>query len=407
MQSVLLLLLFAALSPAQQTPPQPTRADLWKQDIGLVIQAIRQNHPSPAANVSAAEIDQEVAALGEKVAQLPDYGVAMELARITARIGDSNTLLTPFQTIAGMRAFPIRVRRFGNDWYVTEASARHVPLLGRRLTALQGLPIDAVLDLIKPFLAYDTDNWLAAMAPNFLISPEALAHIGLLTDRNAAAEYEFEDGNGIRQPVNVAVEAANLFPLARNARGIVPLSSRNRGLYYWFDYLEAERTLYIKYDVCAQDPTLPLRDFVREITQFAESRRPAKLVIDFRDNTGAGDITATELLLALLQSAQAGGALPQRTFGIISRSTFSNGALSAQLWKKAGAQLVGETAGGRPRHFGAVRLLVMPATRLILQVATREIPADDGNLDPDIAASITLGDYRFLRDTVLEAILAL
>ncbi|MBL8210943.1 MAG: hypothetical protein JNK87_09540 [Bryobacterales bacterium] len=406
MRAFLRLWVLVSLLPAQQTP-QPTRTDLWKQDLTLLIQAIRQNHPAPTANLSSAELDEEVAALGEKIAQLPDYGIVMEMARITARIGDSNTILTPFQSVVGMRAFPLRVRRFGSDWYVTDAVARHIPLLGRRLTAIQGLPVDAVLDLIRPFLAYETDNWLSAMGANFLISPEVLAHIGLLTDRTAAAEYEFEDGNGVRQPVNLTVEAGTLFSLARNARGIVPLSWRNRGLFYWFDYLEPERTLYIKYDVCAQDPALPLREFVREITQFAVPHRVTKLVVDFRDNIGGGDVTVTELLFSLLQQAQTAGTLPQRSFGIISRNTFANGSLSAQLWKKAGAQLVGETTGGRPHHFGAVRLLGLPASRLVLQVATREIPADDGNLDPDMPVSLTLGDYRFLRDTVLEAILTL
>jgi hypothetical protein len=70
---------------------------------------------------------------------------------------------------------------------------------------------------------------------------------------------------------------------------------------------------------------------------------------------------------------------------------------------------VGEPTGGKPNHFGEVKTLRLPRTKLEVSYSTKFFPQsfeDTPSLMPDVAVEISVADHQARRDPFLEAILS-
>ena len=190
-----------------------------------------------------------------------------------------------------------------------------------------------------------------------------------------------------------------------------PLYHRRPERWYWYEYLEDSRTLYLQYDRCRNQPDEPsIKKFARELFAFVDAHPVDRFVVDLRRNTG-GNFHYNEPLVEGIRRRpainQAG-----KLFVITSRTTFSAATLAAiALERGTEAILVGEPSRGRPNGYSDEKHLRLPNSNVEVNYSPiyREAMPELGDawyLPVDLPVEPSFADYRAGRDPVLAAILA-
>ena len=133
------------------------------------------------------------------------------------------------------------------------------------------------------------------------------------------------------------------------------------------------------------------------------ARRPAKIIIDLRDNGGGYPRLLSGFIDDIARSDlnRKGG-----IYVLIGRKTFSAAILNA-VWLKnrTYATLVGEKAAGSVVHFGGVDYFDLPATGLKVMYSTQHVITSEnyeGSLRPDIEVPDSFTDYTQGTDGPLQ-----
>jgi len=331
--------------------------------------------------------------------------LAVLFATLVAAVGDSHTGLT-LEALPEFGRLPVMLRVFPDGLYVIEAARDLAALRGKKLARLGRLTADEARAAVAPVISHDNAGHLAARVAQILTIPEVLHALGI-TDRPDHASVETADGA--------------VFELARVASWrevdwyapseIVPRHRAKPGLAYWNDWLPAEKTLYFKYNRCADDPAagMTFAKLVEGTLAFMKQKPVERFVLDLRDNGGGDSRIAAPLIEALAAhpTLNARG----RLFVLIGRDTFSSAVLNAlELKAKTQALLVGEPTGGRPNHYGEVRHLTLPHTGWKISYSTKYfttplVKGDPDALVPDLPVEVTGAAWFSGRDPVLDAAL--
>lgn len=388
---------------------------------------------TPAARAEA-ERRLEVLAAAKT---LSDDAFEMELARIVALADNGHSVLVAGPRSSRHRRVPVRLEPFGESFHVVRARTAHSDLLGARLVAIDGRPVEDARDQAralfggKPALR---DRSVSAI----LESPSQLKLLGM-TDDSDAALYRFEsrDGRIIERRLlgedlgaNRATVRRNFYPLLRaEEEGWVvaladqdaPWSLREPG--DPFRWREAPEVDGIAIDLrqVLNAPDQPIDEFLSEVVGVIILKQPRNLVLDLRMNSG-GDLTkAREFMQALPDR------IPGRIFVLTSPWTFSAAISSLGYLQQASPEkvvIVGESAGDRLMFFAEGLPVVLPSSGIRVSMATERHDYIDGcraysdchawvtrhpisvpDLDPDIAAPWTIDGYMSGQDPALAAVI--
>jgi hypothetical protein len=346
-----------------------------------------------------------------KLPTLNDDQALVELVRLAAmpswngRDGHTGIFLTPG---SGIHPYPVRLWRFSDGLVITAARAPYEDLVGSRVTAIGGRPIDDVMRLAEPLSPRDNPSSLLSFGPRYAGVSELLAGLGVI-DRAGPASFSLVDRDGKArdvsiEPVTVEDDVAwhRGQPLRLPPTNAPWLRDQTKSL--WWSYLADSRTLFVQYN--AVEPGID--GVADEILARAKEDDVARVVVDLRHN-GGGDNTTMSHFEDVLRDPAIDR--PGRLFVIIGRITFSAAAnFATDLERETGAIFAGEAMGGSPNLYGDSRQIHLPYSKQDLYVATRywERSAPDDpriTIEPTIPVSLSSADYDAGRDPVLEAIL--
>ena len=377
------------------------REERFRQDIDFFADTLIRNHPAPFTRLPRAEFDDAIASLKAGAGQLADYQILGGLLAVTAKIGDSHTAFGGLP----LTSYPLRFRWLSDGFYATSAGPSSAAALGRKLIAIDGRPAADAFEKIRTLFPHENIWWGRLIGAQYLAVSELLHYAGVANERSTAT-FEFEGGVTLTlQPGSVTVA----FP--RKARPRPLLSSQFGSLNYWFDYFSDTGTLYIKYNLCGEDPVLPVTDFANQVIEFLKDKPFNRAIIDIRNNPG-GNSGVSDRLFTTMGMAIEAGKIPfpkDGAFGIISRETFSSGMLAAMDLRRNQTILVGEPTGGIPNSYGDVRPFNLPNSGWRFQVSTKTFRFSDydgrDTVAPDIPVDLTIDDLANERDPFLAAIL--
>jgi hypothetical protein len=391
--------------------PSAGLADI-RTDLGAMLDARDTIHPDGWHGMARADWVTAADDLAARAASLSRDEQLVELVRLAAMPSwngrDGHTGIFPFTPADGTLIYPLRWWQFSDGLVITAARPPYQDLVGSRVEAIAGRPIDEVIELVEPLAPRDNPSNLKAFGLLYLRVSNLLAGLGVI-DQTGPTEFSLVDRDGTRRDVEIEPTA----PLAdddwdsglphRLAATDAPWL-RDQDTTLWWTFDEDSGTLFAQFNHVRGDAT----GVVAEIREKAKEDAVERVVIDLRHNSGGDNTTLAPLELALRDPDidQAG-----RLFAIIGRVTFSAAAnFATDIEGATSVTFAGEAMGGSPNLYGDTRPVPLPASGQTLYMATRyweRSTPDDARLtiEPDIPVDLSSDDYFAGRDPVLEAIL--
>jgi hypothetical protein len=385
----------------------------FRADVEAMLQARDTIHPDGWFGMDRAEW---IAAADEAAARaetLSDDQRLVELVRLAAMPTwngrDGHSGIWPFTPDDGTHLYPVRWWRFPEGLDITGARAPYEDLVGSRVEAIGGRPIDEVLALVEPLAPRDNPSNLLAFSTLYLRVSELLAGLGVI-EEVGPTPFTVAGRDGVRrdvtiEPVTPGVSDAWDTGLPHRLAPTDAAWLQHQDETLWWTFLEESGTLFIQFNTVRGDAT----EVISEIRDRAQHEDVERVVIDLRHNSGGDNTTLAPLELALRDPVID---QPGKLFAIIGRVTFSAAAnFATDLERATSVTFAGEDMGGSPNLFGDTRPVTLPDSGQTLRMAARywerSTPDDTRiTIEPEIPAELTADDYFAGRDPALEAIVA-
>jgi hypothetical protein len=416
---LVLSLVLPAARLGAQIPDDPAAR---REDLKALAEGLPKLHPNAFHDVSREDWMRAVSALDAAIPSLDREQFAVGLMKLVAKIGDGHTSLLPFfNPKLEFHAVGARLYAFSDGIYVRAAEASHRDLVGAKLVAVGGVPVDEAFRRVAEAVPHDNDEGLKQVVPLCFGIPEILHGVGLGSAAEAGwtlqkAGRRFDvvlpgvvplgtDGHGHGGGSLWATPGG--WVDAREASGAaLPLWLKNAADLYAMDYLSDRRLLCVSYNAVADKPGEPVAEFFARVFRFAAEHPVDRIVLDIRNNSGGNNFLNAPIVRGLLRSH-----LDERgkLFVVIGRATFSAAqGLVNDLSRFAEPTFVGEPTGSRPSQYGDHDPLVLPRSGVVVMVSRVFYP--DRTVDrrrwtaPDLPAPLSFADYRDGRDPALDAI---
>ncbi|HEU4522617.1 MAG TPA: hypothetical protein VFT12_11480 [Thermoanaerobaculia bacterium] len=382
----------------------------WQTDLRYLQEEMEARHAKVDHTISRTELRSEIVALEQRLPALRDDQIVVEIARITAKIGDGHTGVFFFSNRGNFphRRIPIELYAASDGWLILAASNEYASLAGQRILEIGSTDIEEISRAIQPLMPRDNEESLRARSVKWIVLAELLQTLGFVEDADDVPLL-VEDSAGERRSVVV-------HPVPRGTsiewvHASAALWLRNRDRKYWMEYLEDSKMLYVQFnsaDISAGAPEEEWRAFTHSIVDTVETRKPDKLVIDLRWNAGGSFLRTRHLLWAVIRADSINR--KGKLFTILSPISFSAAmSLATELDFHTQTLFVGEVGGGRPNAYGDLGRLMLPNSGIEVRFSRyyygQSVPEDTRpTIFPDLVAPLSIAGYRAGVDPALEVI---
>ncbi|MBI2680939.1 MAG: hypothetical protein HYX25_08040 [Candidatus Solibacter usitatus] len=418
---LMLLLMLAALTGILWTNYhlvvfRPVSVEGWRADLGALQKALERTPPGLRERAHRCATP-ELTALSRDLPVLADDQRLARLIHAIACLNDGHTVDFPFFPAANFSPVPLQFRHFDDGWFVTRAAAAQSDLVGLQVVRIAGLAVEDAYHKIRPYVAADNESAARVRAPAYMLSPRLWKAIGVSTAVDGL-DLEFASTSGARRAVRLQATSrlrylwwyleprAWLFPPAPPA-GSPPSAERKRDP-WWLTPVTNRKAVYVAFRGVRDRRGETLTMFGARLLKTAKAMQADRIVIDVRDN-GGGDNTLFRGFVAALAGSEFNA--PGRLLVLIDGGTFSAATnFVSTMERQTRTILVGAPTGSGPNHFGDSRTLVLPRTRIAIQLSTRWHQFGDPDdvrtaHEPHVAVRVTSREYFSGRDAVLEAAL--
>jgi len=431
-----IFLIAAALQPAAAQQDSATRNRNWREDIAY----FRERFPAMDKTLTPFmflnpddrqlywysqknSLDAFLAGtddLYRSVDTLSDEAIMTGLAKLVALSPNAHTRLYLFRVRTVMNNLPIGLQWFGSELRIVSALKTERDLLGARILAINGRPIDSVKRIVDTLFA-GGPSWKSYMSLYTLRSPQALKGLGITTDADhLTLTLQLLTGittvrtlEGRRSPQTGTLEAwKNFSPLTINSDSLahllagvkLPPSLRFTDRNYAWTYSAGDKLVYLSFTRCENDPGVSFKDFTGKLIDSLAHLSYTRFVLDLRFNTGGDNGVAAESLKTL--GAYLKG---KKVYVITGPSTFSAGVVCAAIFKRyANARIFGEEAGDGLVFLSEGGNVILPHSKLAAHYANgfhNWLFEPNFSITPDAIVPLRFDDYRKGRDAVLDKIL--
>lgn len=171
--------------------PQP---NLKLDDLNMLCDTLEKNHYNLYANISEEEFQAEREKIARQTAKMTDEQFYWSVCHLVSLIGDAHTMVgntgEPFMT-----ALLWSIKKFDDGWYILKLDQKNEQFLGTRVTAINDLPIDEVVERARQVISYETDSWFWNLVPQTLAWRGALEYLEIVKEGEpVTVTVEMQDG---------------------------------------------------------------------------------------------------------------------------------------------------------------------------------------------------------------------
>ncbi|MEW5249116.1 S41 family peptidase [Microbulbifer sp. 2201CG32-9] len=392
--SLVLCLLFA--SQAAYALPESDIPD-WIEDIDHYQQQLEARHINLYHTIPQRQFDEALTRLKASLGEIDEPRLLVELMKISRLVGDGHTQVAYWEQEIDL--YPFRFVNIDGALFLTGSGPAHKHLLGYRLSAIDGMPIEKVMDKLSP-VAQGVENphslkvrlaWHINIA-QFLYALD-------ITGRPDLANYTFVNDNGEKEVVPTQSASMSRYHRQVTASLIpkkIPLGAKRviESENLWMSADDSQQVAYIYF---RRYPSYSdMEDFAEDIADYLQDRKIKNLIIDLRDN-GGGDFFVGLLMarsLVLVDTID----WDHGVYTLIGNKTFSAGMSNAAQYRQLlNAKLVGEPTGANPVGYQDMDQFSLPNSDWTITYSKRNYrfqDADTKGVQPDVLIKQNLQDYK-------------
>jgi len=414
MSPIRYLVLFL-LFPFHQLAAQSGDAIDWKYEIDLLASELAERHPNLFFRTDSAWFFSEMREVESETGGRSLFQVAVRLQQVVAAMGDAQTQINYNYLVDRSLILPIECYWFEDGIYLLETDSEYEGLLGKKLVAVNNVPIQVVIDSLSTLLVRDNDSVLKYNIPRMLSWYQLLEYFGFAGKNDVSLAVENSSGEEERYSIKIPVELGGKVQIKPDT---LPLGWQDQKTYFRDHYFESEKLYYIQYNRCwsreveedfgsgASALFMPsFKEFEKEVLPVLKKKEIKKLVFDLRFNRGGNAAQGTEFIDRICRILSKKSV---EIFVLIGRTTFSSAIINAvDLMECGKVVLVGEDTSGRPNHFNEVKRFVLPESRLIVTYSTTYFSLLEGNppaIEPDLPAPMSYDQYINGIDPAMETV---
>ena len=393
---------------------------------------------SPEARERAKALARE---LVRDAPRLSHEAFVLRAMAITALADNGHTAIGEYAWQKNTPRVPVRTYPFADGLYVLRARAADADLLGARIDAIDGHPVEEVFQDLRRYAGGTEGHRRTRLLPLFE-SPAFLAEAGLARERHALTySGVLADGRPFERRIE-AEDRDRAAPVTGSERLLFP--SDPAGALHMSSFIALDVplpvSLHERTRLFAMAPLPPdglyvaLRDnmgnddenlpaFLAGVLERCARDKPAFVAVDFRMDGGGNYTLSHPFVVALAELVRD----KSRIYALTSPWTFSAAITTVAALKTFGrgdVTIVGEPVGDRLDFWAEGGALPLPNIPMNAYYETghhvydgpcdaidcfwinRFYPVRVDTLEPDIAAPLTFAAYRARRDPALEAVLA-
>lgn len=386
----------------------------WNRDLDSLVSWLPQKHYNLFMYRDKASFNKGITQLKKDAVICTDVQMALKLQQFIVKFGDAHTNVNYMAELSPNRIYPMGLSCYGTDYFITTTTTNLKNLLGSRLIAINGHPINMIEKQFSSLIVTDSRSCILNTVPNIMAHSQIYEYFNLAKGDSIVITYN-KNGD-VRKKV---LKAGPINP--RSLINIIPAKKamhlENADTLFTETYLPEEKIYYIQYNKCwnreleekygnkeraAQLPSFT--DFSERIFKTIEEKDISKIVFDLRYNSGGNSRPFTKLVKQLSKRLKDKDNI--KCYAVIGRLTFSSGILnSLDLKNDLNAIFVGEETAGCANHLGEIKSFILPTSRIGITYSTKyfkHLGIMDGPIMPDIVKQSTYEDFMRGTDPVLE-----
>jgi hypothetical protein len=387
----------------------------WEYEIDLLAAELTEKHPNLFFKTDSAWFFREMREIAARAPGKSVFQISIQLQQVVAAMDDAQTQINYHFLVDKSLILPLEWYWFEDGIYLLKTDKKYETLLGKKLTAVNAVPIEVVIDSLATLLVDDNRSVVTNTIPRMLTWFQLLEYFGFASNRSLSLTVVTTAGEEEHISIDLPVVLGEMVALQPEP---VPLGWRDQNSYFWDHYFENERLYYIQYNRCwsreaeenfgsgASALFMPsFKAFEKQVFHLLKKREVDKLVFDMRFNRGGHAQQGTELIRKICKTRTKEH---KEIFVLVGRSTCAAAIINTvDFMKGAEVVLVGEESCGKPNHFGGVRRFVLPESKLVVSHPTiyHSLLEDDlPSIVPDIITPIGFEDYMKGIDPAMEAV---
>lgn len=382
------------------------------KDIDYLNNKIQKQFQSFTPGIKEA-FQLEIDDLKEKAPMLKPHEFPCEIMRVLSTLKDGHTELNIGHRKVGFHRMPLLVYFFEGDLRVIAAHEEYQELLGSTIVAIGKKPIEEVFGTLKQRMSADNEMEYLHAGPGYLILTELLDCMGFAEDPHTSS-VTFQLVNDESRQLKMGGLTLDEYQSGPwrfvNDDAGRPLYQSNRGKSYWYQWLPEEQVMYVHIRrMNNQKGASSIKSFSARLFDEIDEKRPAKLVIDFRNNNGGNYHLSRPIVEGIKKRAWLNE--QGKLWTITGRRTFSAASTATIFLKtETAATIIGEPGRTHPNKSDNNEYMDLPNSDYLIEYTTRikkkwperpeltAIPVDV-EIIPDFES------YKQGRDKVLEYIL--
>ena len=367
----------------QAAGPGASTVDDRREDLTIFYETLKDSHPDLFANTPEETFLARKAELTEHLDTASDVEFLFGLQSLAALVGDSHTSVQVADSVVDqLNAYPMVLSWRDGHWYLTTVPAEEQDLLGAEVTAIGGRSMAEVVKTFGRVLSADNPVKLRRQYRQVCNVADYYAYLGLAKAGEPLA-LTLADGKTVSIAPMPYLSLGEAEIVQLGAEVPQPATARQKCNYCALPL--SGQVYYIQYNVCQEDPALPMEDFAAQVQADLEAGGYSRVLVDLRNNGGGSDGVIWPLLSVLRQEMDDG----TEVVGLIGEATFSSAIINAVELQEMGIQI-----GVSSKYIDLGTLLDADAGRGV------------ESLEPDIAVPQTMADTLAGRDTAVEWLLA-
>ncbi|WP_350285852.1 hypothetical protein [uncultured Croceitalea sp.] len=415
-----IIIVFTLLLATQVIAQKQLTTKEWREDLRFLQTTVHKKFPFLFKKISAQDFDAEVETFYNAIPEMEQHEVAVGFFRMIALFKYGHTRMSFSENPVPFHAIPIDFYRFPDGIYIKAAHRDYKDLVGAKVLAIAGRPIEEVVKAVYTTVPAENDMFNDAYGLDHMTIPEVL-HAQGITDNlleeialklekdNKRFDYVVPANADLRVPMKYGEIRPDSDWVNGRDTTTTPYYLKHFERVYYFDYLEKDKTVYVRHSRIQNDEKEDVAVFYKRLFEFVDSNDVEKLVLDVRLNGGGNNYLNKPIITGVIANKKINQ--PGKFFVITGRRTFSACQnLINELDHYTNALFVGEPSSENINFYGDNRKVTLPnsKTPVYLSFAWWQDRSPWDNADyikPHYPVQMSYQEYVTNQDPVLQSVL--